>query len=73
MWDLGVSGKHLHWIFCNFFQTYAPPEQCWVIDESQYQFKNIAFPLDDPIPHKSLIVPWEMTAEDNLHWFKQEP
>ena len=33
-----VNGKPLRWVFCHLFQTYAPPEQDWVLDETVYCF-----------------------------------
>jgi hypothetical protein len=65
--------ENLYWVHCNFLQTYAPPDQSWVVDESHYQFRNVSKPLEDPLLHKTLVVPWNLTEEDNLHWFKPEP
>lgn len=71
------SGKDLRWIYCHFIQSYAPPDQSWVIDESLYHFisskaKN-GSEIDDPLAHKFLIVPWDVGEDANLHWLKDTP
>ncbi|UEG55024.1 hypothetical protein LLH06_08610 [Mucilaginibacter daejeonensis] len=71
--DIGLIDKNLQWVYCHFFQAYAPPDQFWVFDESLSRYRNILSPLNEPLKHTSLVVPWEKTEENNLHWFKPQP
>lgn len=69
---LDLKGKPVHWVKCNFFQCYAPPDGSWTIDESNYQFKHTDATLPDPLSAPMMILP-EGESEEGLHWFKPQP
>ena len=71
--DLGIEGENLSWVYCHFFQSYSPPDQHHVFDESLYRFKNMDIDLSEPLEETSLIIPWENNEENNLHWMKEQP
>lgn len=70
---LETGEKNVEWIYCHFFQSYAPPDQTWVIDETIRWFgkENKINPLS---LGNFLIIPWgESDDEDNVHWLKPQP
>lgn len=71
--EIGMENQSLKWIYIHFFQSYAPPDQSWVFDESLARFKNVVLRVPEPLKKTSLIVPFEKTEENNLHWFKPRP
>jgi hypothetical protein len=71
--DIEIKSQKLNWIYVHFFQSYAPPDQSWVFDESLVRFKNMLLKSQEPLKKTSLIVPFEKTEENNLHWFKPQP
>jgi len=68
-----IKGQNLTWVYCHFFQSYAPPDQMYVFDESSFRFHNVALNVPEPLEITSMIVPWENTEENNLHWLKPQP
>lgn len=65
--------SNLRWIFCNYFQSYSPPDQCWVFDETV----SIMSPYFDPKPPirlRFLVVPDDGdNANDISHWDRPLP
>ncbi len=63
----------LRWVFCHFFQSYSPPNQDWVFDEtvsmmSAYIYKK------PPLDYKLMVVPDSGDIESNIfHWNKPLP
>jgi hypothetical protein len=71
--EIGIANQNLKWIYVHFFQSYAPPDQSWVFDESLARFRNVLLKAPEPLKKTSLIVPFEKTEKNNLHWFKPQP
>jgi hypothetical protein len=67
-----LQGKWMRWIHIHFFQSYAPPSQSWVIDESHMYLGHKDQSAGDPLPEINILVP-EYDGDDNLHWFKEQP
>ncbi len=67
------SGKDLRWVYCHLYQSYAPPEQAWVIDETTYYFSHRAHIEEAPLEHTGMIVPKEHTVDSGVHWLKEAP
>ncbi|WP_158991695.1 hypothetical protein [Mucilaginibacter sp. L196] len=68
-----IKNQNLTWIYVHFFQSYAPPDQSWVFDESLVRFNNTLLNVPEPLKHTSLIIPFDKTEENNMHWFKPQP
>lgn len=45
------SGKDLRWIYCHLFQSYAPPDQDWVFDETVHYFSHRNTGNEQPLNH----------------------
>ena len=56
------SGKDLRWIYCHLFQSYAPPDQDWVYDETIHyrHFNHTDFETSQPLAYNGVLV----TAQD---------
>ncbi|WP_026600338.1 hypothetical protein [Methylomonas sp. 11b] len=74
--EFDARGKDLRWVYCHLFQSYAPPSDCWIIDETVYFFNRIdQFGLE-PIPNNSAIVMKDDDTEANklpVHWLRPTP
>lgn len=71
--DFNPGSKYLRRIYCNFFQSYAPPESCWVIDETSNWH---SVDLDGeyfPLKRKFLFLPEEASDKESLHWLRPQP
>lgn len=69
--------KDLQWVFCHLFQSYAPPQECWIIDETVYYFAKSRSKRDAPLDTYSVIIP-EEEADDagngySVHWNRPPP
>lgn len=63
----------LRWIFCHFFQSYSPPDQDWVFDETVSVMSSY-LDLKSPLNVKLMIVPDNGNTEDDIsHWDKPLP
>ena len=67
------SGKDLRWVYCHLYQSYAPPDETWVFDETVYYFSHTDFVDDKPLSHTGTIVPKEHTADSGVHWLRDTP
>ena len=69
--------KDLRWVYCHLFQSYAPPYDCWIIDETVYYFGRSYDVGIEPISKRSAIVPEEEDDQDNadvpVHWLRPPP
>jgi hypothetical protein len=68
-----ANEKHLLWIYCHLFQSYAPPTEQWVIDETVYHFSKTNSKISEPLQHRSMIVPHEGETLDGVHWLRKMP
>ena len=66
-------GKDLRWVYCHLFQSYAPPDQLWVIDETVVHFSRNLAGNDEPIAFRSSIVPEDETSSAGVHWRRDSP
>ena len=66
-------GKDLRWVYCHLFQSYSPPDQSWVIDETVVHFGRHVTPHDEPLASKWSIVPEDETSSDDVHWLRNPP
>lgn len=71
--DFNPNDIKMKWIFCHFFQSYSPPDQDWVFDETVSMlspFLNIKPPLIQNL----MIVPNDgETSHEEFHWNKPLP
>jgi hypothetical protein len=70
--DIKIENSNLEWLFLHYFQSYSPPDQLWVFDEttqSIYFNKDATCPLDK----RFLIVPEENSESDAFHWERPLP
>ena len=67
------SGKDLRWIYCHLFESYAPPDQSWVIDETVVHFGRRLATQEEPLASRWSIVPEDEASSDGLHWLKAPP
>lgn len=64
---------NLRWIFCHFFQSYSPPDQNWVFDETVSTISAYMNPKS-PLSVKLMIVPDKGDMENDVsHWDKPLP
>ena len=68
-----VSGKPLSWVFCHLFQSYAPPDQGWVLDETVYYFATASMLGKTPLEHFAVIVPETEMSSSGVHWLRDPP
>ena len=66
-------GKDLRWVYCHLFESYAPPDQCWVIDETVVHFGKDLTGRDEPLAFRPVIVPDDETAANGVHWHRDPP
>jgi hypothetical protein len=66
------GGKDLQWIYCHLFQSYAPPEQDWVIDEMVYYFSQEDTINKAPLNHHSTMTPSD-NSHDGAYWLRDTP
>lgn len=68
-----AKGKDLRWIYCHLFQSYAPPDDAWVIDETVHNFGSIDAEGDEPLHFRSAILPADADHVDGVHWNRPTP
>ena len=68
-----VSSKPLGWVFCHLFQSYAPPDQGWVLDETVYYFATASMPEETPLEQFAVIVPESEMSSSGVHWLRDPP
>ncbi|MCY4454589.1 MAG: hypothetical protein OXC01_21880 [Immundisolibacterales bacterium] len=66
-------GKDLRWVYCHLFESYAPPDQCWVMDETVTHFGKSLTGRDEPLAFRPVIVSDDETAADGVHWDRDPP
>jgi len=72
-----ARGKDLRWVYCHLFQSYAPPHDCWIIDETVYYFGRSDQADCEPIARRSAVVREDESNSDNpgvsVHWLRPTP
>lgn len=68
-----VKDKKIHVLYCHFFQSYAPLDQAYVIDETISRFYSGIPVTDYPLKHDFLIVPREDSGGEDVHWLREHP
>lgn len=66
------SGKDLRWIYCHLFQSYAPPDQEWVFDETVHYFPHKDTGNEQPLTHH-LVMTSIGDSYDGIHWLRDTP
>ena len=66
-------GESLNGFIVIFYQSYAPPEEIWVIDETVHYFGVETRGEPDPLPRHGSIVPDNGTMESGAHWHREPP
>ena len=67
------EGKDLQWIYCHLFQSYAPPDQDWIFDETVYYFGKNHPGVVEPLKVRSMIVDANDVQSDGVHWMRDVP
>jgi hypothetical protein len=67
-----AAGKNLRWIYCHLFQSYAPPDQMFVIDETVHHFGRRDV-TDEPLDIRAAVVPPDADPGDGVHWRRPPP
>jgi hypothetical protein len=70
--NINPQKSNLRWIFCNFFQAYSPPDECWVFDET-VSTMSAYFSPQPPLDIKLMIVPDEEASNNISHWDRPLP
>jgi hypothetical protein len=73
---LHTDGKQLQWVFVHYFQSYSPPNQDWVFDEtvSAIVASSTSTTPVPPLHFRLMVVPEEGdTANDIHHWDRPLP
>lgn len=72
-----ARGQDLRWVYCHLFQSYAPPHDCWIIDETVYYFGRSDQSDLEPISKRSAVIPEDESNDDNpdvsVHWLRPTP
>ena len=68
-----VDGKPLRWVYCHLFQSYAPPDRDWVLDETVYYFATEATPRETPLEHLGAIMLESELSSEGVHWLRDPP
>ncbi|MYB18488.1 MAG: hypothetical protein F4Y16_05820 [Holophagales bacterium] len=71
--DFDALGKDLRWVYCHFFESYAPPDQTWVVDETVLRFGPELLGRDEPICFRAALLPETDTFSEGLHWRRAPP
>lgn len=66
------SGKSLRWIYCHLFQSYAPPDQDWVFDETVHYFSHRDIGNEQPLNHH-LVMTSIGDSYNGIHWLRNTP
>jgi hypothetical protein len=67
-----TAGKDLRWIYCHQFQSYAPPDEAWVIDETVHPF-GLKDGGPEPLNWNALVIPEGGDFQDGVHWLRKPP
>ena len=66
-------GKDLRWVYCHLFESYAPPDRAWVIDETVIHFGRPMTGSEEPIACRSSIVRENEASSAGVHWLRDPP
>jgi hypothetical protein len=67
-----TTGKDLRWIYCHQFQSYAPPDEAWVIDETVHPL-GLRDSGPEPLRWNALVIPEGGDSRSGVHWFRKPP
>ncbi|MCK9397404.1 MAG: hypothetical protein M0Q44_17670 [Methylobacter sp.] len=67
------SGKDLRWVYCHLFQSYAPPTQDWVFDETVSHFSHVDFETASPLTDNGVMACDQDIPVDGMHWLRNTP
>jgi hypothetical protein len=67
-----AAGKDLRWVYCHMFQSYAPPDEMWVIDETVHHFGRQDC-RDEPLTARAAILPEGADSRQGVHWRRDAP
>lgn len=77
MLNFDTLNKDLRWVYCHLFQSYAPPDDLWVFDETVYWFRRNSTSGEKPLAVKSAIVLEEdiepPESDHAVHWLRDPP
>jgi hypothetical protein len=68
IFNFHALGKNLQCIYCHLFQSYSPPEEAWVIDETVRFFKGEKFAGYEPLEKSFMVLPDEESGRHGVHW-----
>jgi hypothetical protein len=66
------NGKDLRWIYCHSFQSYSPPEQDWVFDETVSYFTHSDF-TEKPLLYNGVMATDKDIPMNGVHWLRDTP
>lgn len=66
------NNKNLERVYCHLFQSYAPLDQTWVMDETVYFFNNPNSKTKNPLDFIGMITP-ELDFQEGAHWLLDPP
>lgn len=65
--------KGLEFIYCHLFQSYAPPTETWVFDETVSSFIEDGKEENAPLENPFLVLPANIESTSGVHWHKPIP
>lgn len=68
-----ARGKDLRWVYCHLYQSYAPIDQPWVIDETVYYFSDEHVQNEEPLSHRFTLLPEGDASKSGFHWLLDSP
>lgn len=73
VFDFDDLGKDLRWVYCHLFESYAPPDQAFVIDETVIHFGSRSSGGVEPIGSRPAVLPDGTTFSEGVHWRRDPP
>lgn len=71
--DFDPLGKDLRWVYCHLFESYAPPDYPWVVDETVLHFGRELPGRNEPIGCRAALLPATEKFSEGLHWRRDPP
>ena len=70
--DFDALGKDLRWVYCHLFESYAPPDQSYAVDETVLRFGSESG-HDEPISVRWAVLPEGAEFSEGVHSRRAPP
>ncbi len=73
LYKFDARGKNLQSVYCHLLQSYSPPSEPWVFDETVYKFLRSKGVDVEALTNSSAVVPESEFSEEGFHWLRKPP